>query len=1623
MSTVRAMSRQEIVDKVLALVKRNLSGDELPLITQFVGRYYRSTADADLLRRTVENLYGAAVAHWHLLRKRKPQRAKVRVYNPHVEEHGWQSHHTVAEIVVDDMPFLVDSVRLAINSCGLANHWVIHPMLDVQRDAAGRLVAFADRPTDGAARESVMHVEFDRQTDAKSLQRVQARIENALSDVHIVVSDGAAMRGKLDEIIAGLEESPPPLDSAEFTEGVEFLRWLRNDNFIFLGFRDHDLAEEAGQEVLRIAPESSLGILRGQTTGVRETVSKTFASLPAEARERAHKPELLLITRSNSEATVHRKGHMDYVGIKRMDAKGRVVGERRFLGLYGSAAYTSSALAIPLLRSKVRTVLARAEFDENSHDGRALLNILETFPRDELFHIPEEELLSFSLGILQLQERQCTRAFLRRDEYGRFYSCIVYIPRDQMSTDVRRTVADILEAHLGGACVKFAVQVSESLLARVHYVIQLSPGAPRHHDLERIEAQIVEAAGSWREDFRTALLEQTGEERGTRLYNRYGDSFRAGYRDLYSPQVAVKDAEKMETLDDRAIAMSLYKPLEAAANLLRFKLFHPRMAVPLSDALPMLENMGLKVVDENPSKVKLPDEDRVWIHDFGIEHSESDLDLDRVKGIFQEAFARIFSGEVSNDGFNQLVLRAGLAWREILVLRAYCRYLRQVRATFSQEYIEQALAAHPGIARLLVELFNTRFDPRFEGERSAASDVLGQRITEALDQVQNLDEDRILRSFLGAIMATLRTNYFQLDNQRQPKSHLSFKLNPEHVPDMPHPRPKFEIFVYSPRVEGVHLRGGSVARGGLRWSDRPEDFRTEVLGLVKAQIVKNAVIVPVGSKGGFVPRNLPVGGSRDEILAEGVACYRFFISGLLDLTDNIAGGQIVPPTDVVRHDSDDPYLVVAADKGTATFSDIANEVAKDYGFWLGDAFASGGSAGYDHKGMGITAKGAWESVKRHFRELGVNTQSTPFTVVGIGDMAGDVFGNGMLLSRTIELVGAFNHMHIFLDPDPDPETSFLERERMFKLPRSSWEDYNSELISKGGGVFKRSAKSIALSPEIAAVLGVKATKLTPNEIIRALLKAPVDLLWNGGIGTYAKAAAENHADVGDRTNDGVRVNGRDLRCKVIGEGGNLGFTQLGRIEFARSGGLVNTDAIDNSAGVDCSDHEVNIKILLNAVIDAGDMTAKQRNARLASMTDEVARLVLKNNYRQTLALSLAKNEAGAMIDVHGRLMREMERTGILDRAIEFLPTDDVLFERKSANEGLSGPELAVVLAYVKIGLYLEVLGSDIPDDGYLEQVLCDYFPTPLQRTLRERMSDHRLRREIVATEVVNELVNRVGTTFVFRLRDESAADSADVVRAYLIAGAIFDSPATWSAVEGLDNQVSAKVQHAMHFETRKLLGRVARWLLRNRPRPLAIASNIDHFRSGILHLGDALWKHMGPSQLDAVTKSAEELESLGVPETLARRVALFPPLASALDILDVAQRTGTDLDVTAPSYFGLGEILDLHWLRGQVGALPRETHWQVMARSALRDDMSELHRELTLDVLASSADRDVAKDILDRWTARHKAAIDRCQRVIVEFRSGAAPDFAMLSVAMRDLRAMRHLAASVGSELANSKVA
>ncbi len=1589
---------------VLSLARQQLPSEFRERCEGFLTRYFQHLAPADLKARDPRDLVGAALAHLRLGERREEGAASVRVFNPDLATAGWQSPHTVVQVVTDDMPFLVDSVRMVMTSMRLGIHLVLHPMLRVAREGSRY-----DHCDDGTANEAWMYLEVDR-CDPVRLEELRKRLLDSLDDVRVAVTDWRRMRDRCDQLAHDLEHSILPLGSGEGGRAATFLRWLSDDHFIFLGYREYEYTQDdEGTDIVVVTPSTGLGLLRD---GRRPEEPHRLAELTAEARRMAFSPFVLTITTANSRSTVHRPDYLAYVGVKRFDMEGRVFGERRFLGLYNADVYRDSVLDIPLLRDKAAQVLDRAGFDPESHNGRALRQILETYPRNDLFQIGADELFEIATGILDLQDRRQVRLFSRRDDYGRFISCLVYLPRDRYSTSRADLLAAALEEEYGGTGNEHDVLIGSGALARLHVRVSLGPEA-RHPQIADIEKRLSAIAADWADELGAALVSELGEDAGLSALARFASAFPADYRDAYPPSIAAIDVARLLEIEaGRDLITALHRPLGASPDEVRFTLMRPGAPLVLSEVLPLLEHLGVTVVDERPHEIRA-DGHSVWRYDIGLRLSDPErLDDPQVRDEFCATFAALFRGEVESDGLNGLILAAGLRARQVVVLRAYAKYLRQIGLSFSQSYVEDTLTRYGSLVAWLVQLFEARMDPALGAadavERKEAVERLVALITAGLDAVPSLDEDRILRSFLTLITATTRTNAYRPAHDDDPSSGsrpvIAFKLDPALIPDLPQPRPMFEIWIYSPRVEGVHLRGGRVARGGLRWSDRREDFRTEVLGLMKAQMVKNAVIIPVGAKGGFVVKRREQVSDPEELRQEVAACYSEFVAGLLDVTDNVVAGDVVGPPSTVRHDSDDPYLVVAADKGTATFSDRANEVAAGYGFWLGDAFASGGSAGYDHKAMGITARGTWESVRRHARTLVLDADRDELTVVGIGDMSGDVFGNGMLQSRNLRLVAAFDHRHVFFDPNPDPTRSFEERKRLFDLPRSSWDDYDRSLISPGGGVWSRSAKSIELSDEVRQALDIPLTVATPTEVLSAILKAPVDLLWNGGIGTYVKGSTETHTDVGDRANDAIRIDGNQLRVKMVVEGGNLGLTQRGRVEAALYGVLINTDAIDNSAGVDCSDHEVNIKILLDAQVAAGDLTVKQRNDLLPSMTDELADLVLEDNRAQTLALTIARRQAAPMVDVHARYLRSLELEGLLNRTLEFLPGEKQLAERAAAGLGLTTPELAVLLAYTKHTNAVEVLASDLPDDPYVQRELVRYFPSALRERFADAMPGHRLRREIVATVLTNDMVNRAGTSFDFRMTDETGASVTDITRAHIVAADVFGLGHWWEAIDGLDVSIDSDVQIGLFLDLRRMVERAVLWLLRHRRPPLDLAATIAAFGPGIAGLAGGLWGLVGGPMGATLSESVEDRLNAGVPAELAEAASAWPVLHTGFDIVEVAQARGRMPLDAATVYWGLFDGLDAAWLWDRVGRLPRTDRWQSHARAAQRDDMLATLRDLTDDALRAGDVFTSPSELVTRWLRVNERTVRRVLEVFTEIRTGNVFDLTTISVALRQLR-------------------
>ena len=1602
-------AKSKLVGRVAGRVKHGRGG---AAAGRFVEEFFRHVAPEDVFTLGEETLQGAALSAWSQLQSRRRGKLVLRAYNPAADEHGFDLGYTVVEMVNDDMPFLVDSVNAELNGTNIIVHRLIHPVVHVRRGAEGELEELfgpKNAPADTFA-ESVIQLHIDYHSRAEDRTAIENRLRTVLDDVRDSVTDWPKMRDMVVGTITDIESKRPPVAARDIDEAIAFLRWLKNEHFTFLGYREYRFVDEDGTFHIEIKPGTGLGILRKSSVQVYEGLLEV-PELPPEVAAFLQAPELLTVGKANRRATVQRATHMDTVAVRLFDAEGRVVGGRLFAGLFASPVFTSSPRQIPVLRGKVAWILEASGFDPNSHDGRGLLHILETLPRDELFQIDGRRLLETGLGILRFRERQRVALFAHPDPLGRWVSCLVYVPRDRFDTRLRQRLAAIVTAGFGGTLSSFQTSISDEPMARIHFAVRTVPGSTAPHTPDEIERQLAGAARDWREDLCERLVERYGAEQGRELVHIYGDAFPHAYRDRYDAGEAASDIEHVAaTIDGDTIVFHLYRRQGEATSELRLKLYRRDRAQPLSDVLPVLENMGVRVIDEIPQRVVPTDVDHVvWIHDFGLEPpSGTEVDLRKVKGLFEETLRSVCRGDIENDGFNSLVLAAGLPSRRIVVLRAYCKFLLQAGIPFSQTYMESTLARHPSIARAIVALFETLFAASNGDGEDAAVKRLQGKIERALQDVSALDEDRILRRFTNAVTATLRTNFFQKGADGGEKSYVSFKLDSRALDELPLPRPFVEIFVYSPRVEAVHLRGGKVARGGIRWSDRREDYRTEVLGLMKAQMTKNSVIVPVGAKGGFVVKRPPAEGGREAVLREGIECYRTLIRGMLDVTDNLVDERIMPPADVVRRDGDDPYLVVAADKGTASFSDIANSIAEEHGFWLGDAFASGGSAGYDHKEMGITARGAWESIKRHFREMGVDAMTTDFTCIGVGDMSGDVFGNGALYTAHMRLVAAFNHLHVFVDPSPDAAASFRERKRLFDLPRSSWGDYDHTLISRGGGVFERSAKAIRVSTAMRTLFGLgKKSTITPNELVRAILKCRVDLVFFGGIGTFVRSRHESDAEVGDRGNDSVRIMGREVGARIIGEGANLAITQRGRIEYALAGGRINTDFIDNSGGVDCSDHEVNIKIPLNRAVAAGKLSRPKRDRLLAGMTEDVAILVLRDNYRQSNALSEAERQSAALLDDHARFLATLEKDDRLDRTVEDLPSVEEIDERRADGKGLTRPELAVLLAYAKIVLFEEVLESDLADDPHLADGIGGYFPKPMRKQFADLLLAHPLRREITSTYVANTVVNRTGPAFVSSVQERTGAPAADVARAYLASRRVFRANDLWADIDELDDRMDAALLTELRLDILALMKRATVWFVRKGPRGVGIDEAVAGYAPSV----DAVEKHLDrlipASRKQTRDQRASYYREKGAPHALSRRIANLDILAAACDIAHIAADEKIEVTDAARAYYELGARLGADWLRQSSTRLVVEgDRWRKAAALGLVDDLYSAQAELAAKLVEAVGVEAAQSQRVEQWLRGRGQALDRLQAVVADLRSSPRIELSMLSVAAADMRAL-----------------
>lgn len=1585
------------LDKIAELFAQKFNQDEIQQLDLLANLFSRVISKSEFERRDAVDLYGMIVSYWQFIRHfdGKPL---ARVYNAEYERSGWTSQHTVIEVLIKDSPFIVDTLVMLMSSMDIGIHFIMNAgAICTERDEQGKLLAIDYCSTKSKGQQEAMIImEVDRQDDdLEGLQKIKDAVLNVYAQLSLVVSDFQPMKSLVSDVLSNQMKGP------SFSKNdVDFVTYLENNHFIFLGvaeidaqalLADHDVVYRQKKglfELNQLFVEKDIPLYLHHLTGKKHYAVNVF--------------------KSSYSSPVHRPAHIDLILITKYDDNGNVDGLYVVSGLFTATVYHSSVMSIPFVASRVEDILVKTGFTVGGHSYKTVLNIIETLPRDELFLASDETLFATVMGIFHIRERQVLKLFIHRDQLSRYAYCMVYMPRERYNSTVRERIETILCEAFNASHSTFKTNFFDGVLCRIDFKLYTNGTLPSELDIHLIEEQLVEVEKSWTDNLLEDLVKKYGENKGRNYFNQYKNAFSPAYQHDYITRQAVADINHFIQLDNNPqhLSMAFYHLLEESQDRIRLKMYLKGKTIELSTILPLLENLGMRVIEEKPYVIKPHQGKNIWLSDFGLCLNKN-IDLDAMAPLLEDAVYNMWAGVAENDRFNYLIIGSELNWRQVTVIRAISKYLMQTGLRFSQKYIEDTYLEYGNIVKNIIKLFDARFNPtRNQACRDSDVEKLKEIIIDQLSQVTSLDQDKILRRSFEVVNAVVRTNFFQRNVDGGYKSYVALKLQPRMISDMPKPVPMFETFMYSPRVEGVHLRGSKVARGGLRWSDRKEDYRTEVLGLVKAQQVKNAVIVPQGAKGGFIPKYLPVAGGRAEQVNEAIACYKLFISSLLDLADNIKNGEIVKPENVVCYDGDDPYIVVAADKGTATFSDIANSVSAQYDFWLGDAFASGGSNGYDHKKMGITARGGWESVKRHFKGLGKDIQNEDFTVVGIGDMAGDVFGNGMLLSKHICLQAAFNHMHIFIDPTPDSASSYKERKRLFELSGSSWEDYNQELISKGGGIFKRSAKSIKLTPEMKEMLDTNEDSLEPSALIKLILKMRVELLWNGGIGTYVKSQTETNEQVGDRANDSLRINGSDLRCQVVGEGGNLGFTQLGRIEYAQNGGCINTDAIDNSAGVDCSDHEVNIKILLNSVVESGKLSESARNDLLAQMSDEVAELVLDNNRAQTKAIAASiHNQSSYVLESYSRLMRKLESKVQLDREVEFLPSDQVLQQRKIAKLGLTSPEFSVVMAYTKIMIKEQILKSSLPEDPYFLPFLKAEFPKVLAERYLDEMKSHKLAREIIATQLTNILVMRTGVTFVQRIYDETGASVDTIIKAYMAAIEIFNIQNVWDQIALNEHVITAEGEQGLLDAIYTMVRRAARWLIRHEDMSsLSITELADKYRDDIASAMSAINDLLTADDHARMKRHVSRFMEQGVPEALAKEVVMIKLAKSVFDLVK-----SLEICKDKAQFIKLAKLVNhkflISWFRYNVNRLNNETYWAALATSALRDDLDYVQFALVNTILGQADQADDEKTMLEKWVNENYSYVSHWRDILQEIKS-AEPRFDSITVAFKALRSI-----------------
>jgi glutamate dehydrogenase len=1607
------MTSHILMNEVYKLVLDRVKKEQAPKLEKFLKGFFNKQGHGDIKALSPKIVADLAWEAWEQFGQRLPNECKVQIYELKLPGKSGGTR-IVINALNNNMPFLVDSLLGYLSRFDLRARILLRPMFQVQRDEAGYLQSIlgASASEENMQQESLIHCEITDPCTPELLKTLREGIPNVFRDVRLGYEGWEGIRNAVQKAIRTIKPIPKVLKHDQVTECVEFLEWLDNHHFTFLGYREYALKEKDGTYLLEPLHRTALGLLSDAANYDLGLFHKG-EPLTAETMRFIFQSSPLVVSKTERLSTVHRPVPLDSIALKIYDDQGKIVGLRQFLGLFTSVAYSSSTRDIPLLRSKVFRVVEKAGFSPLWHDGKALTHILDSLPRDELFQASEDELLAIGTKVLSIQEQPRIALFIRKDHFDRYLSCLVYVPRDRFEYSLNERIGQILEESLKSPVDLVSATYGSLNFARIHYMVKNGKKGKFDFDADEIEKKLVKATYSWKDSILFELIEKHGEWEGTRYFQKYANSFNKGYQERFTPQEAIIDIQYIEeAYKSGNLGVRIYRDDKAPEESLKIKLYNIGSAIALSDVIPTLEDMDLRVLSENPFSI-LPDRAAVsiWIHDFETTSlGDCAIDIPAVEGKFLELFHRVHIGQAEKDGFNRLVIRAGLNWQECVMMRSYCKYLRQLHIQFSQEYMEQTLVRNPTITRLIRDLFVTKFNIANDNNGQKKLDGILEKIHSALDRVENIDEDRILRRYTNLVNATVRTNYYQISSKGNCKPYLSFKFDALLIDEMPAPRPKYEIFIYSPRFEAVHLRGGKIARGGIRWSDRREDFRTEILGLLKAQMVKNAVIVPQGAKGGFILKTPVINMTREEFMAEGIECYKQMMRALLELTDNLVKGATVHPENTKCLDESDPYLVVAADKGTATFSDTANQIAEEKAFWLGDAFASGGSQGYDHKQMGITARGAWESVKRHFWELGIDVNATETTVIGVGDMAGDVFGNGMLMSNKLKLIAAFNHRHIFIDPNPNPAASFKERQRMFDN-RLGWDGYNPKVLSTGGMIAERKSKSIKLNAQVKKLFGLTVNTITPSELIRVIFKSQVDLLWLGGIGTFVKSRYENHSDVGDRTNDDIRVNGSELRCKVVGEGANLGVTQKARIEFAHAGGAINTDAIDNSAGVDCSDHEVNIKILLRDVMSHGSLNIADRNKLLVSMTDDVSQLVLRTNIEQNLALSLMCGQGAKLFDSFVHLMRILEKAGQLDRILESLPDDSTLAEYQALQIPFSRPELSVLMPYAKNILYSMMIETDLPDEPKLIQNLASYFPTQLQKKFKPYISNHPLKREIIATMLINTVVNRMGASFVHDLNEKTGRSYEDIFRAYLTALEIYGLDDIWREIDKLGSKIQAANQVSAYVRVLNLIRRVTIWLLRNTTTPLSISEVVKLFKASVDELYTRLDSCIVPEIKIRMEKDLEEYEKLGLPSTLAKRLSRLEVVASSPDIVQIANESRAPIVDVAGLYFAVGARFGFSRLRSMANALASNSAWQRMAVNAVIEDLYVYQGLLTKEIhdyalMNHEAPFNKGMDAVEFWVEDHHQHVIVVDQLLTDASTQGVPDLALLTVIQRELRLM-----------------